>query len=51
MALGIKLTHAELDTELCNAWSDRVALAQMYADRGDMDACERAINDANAYAI
>jgi len=51
MALGIELTNAELGTELCNAWADRVALAQMHFDRGDMVACQRAIDGANPYAV
>jgi hypothetical protein len=49
--LGIKLTNAEIGTELCNAWADRVAMAQMHFDRGDMIACQRAIDGFNAYAI
>ena len=49
--LGIKLTNAEIGTELCYAWADRVALAQMHFDRGDMIACQRAIDGVNAYAI
>jgi len=34
---------------LCDAWADRVALAQMHFDRGDMLACQWAIDGANAY--
>ena len=51
MALGIKLTNAELGTEICQALADRVALAQMHFEGGDMIACQRAIDGANAYAI
>ena len=51
MDLGIKLTNAELGTEFCQAWEDRVALAKMQFDRGDMVACQAAIDGANAYAI
>jgi len=41
MALGIKLTHADVGSELCNAWADRVALAQMHFERGEMEACHQ----------
>lgn len=49
--LGIKLTAAKLDTEICEAWLDRVQLAAMHFERGDMAACQTAIDDADRYAI
>jgi hypothetical protein len=45
--LGIKLTNAEL----CQCWIDRVALAKMQFDRGDMKVRQRAIRRAESYAI
>ncbi len=50
-SLGIKLTNAELGTDLCQCWIDRVELAAMYFARGEMTKCQAAINDANRYAI
>jgi hypothetical protein len=50
-SLGIALTNAELGTELCKAWSDRVELAWSRWEAGDMQGCQRAINMANKYAI
>jgi hypothetical protein len=49
--LGIKLTNAELGSELCEAWADRVLQAKKHYDDGRMEDCKRAIDDANAYAI
>jgi hypothetical protein len=49
-ALGIKLTNADLGTDLCQCWTDRVELAAMYFARGEMTKCQAAINDANRYA-
>jgi hypothetical protein len=43
--------NAELGTELCQCWADRVALAKMQFERGDMVACQLAIDGANRYAI
>jgi hypothetical protein len=43
----IKLTNAEL----CRCWIDRVALAKMRFDRGDMKVRQRAIGGAKRYAI
>ena len=51
MALGIKLTHADVGTESCECWADRVLLAAMHADRGEMAACQAAIDSANLYAV
>jgi hypothetical protein len=48
--LGIKLTNAELGSELCEAWADRVRWAKVCWDEGRMDECKAAIEDANAYA-
>jgi hypothetical protein len=48
--LGIKLTNAELGSEICEAWADRVRWAKACFDEGRMDECQRAIEDANAYA-
>jgi hypothetical protein len=49
--LGIKLTNAELGTQACEQWADRVMNAKLLFDRGDMAECKAAIEDANAYAI
>jgi hypothetical protein len=49
--LNIKLTNAELDTEICQCWMDRVLQANMQFERGDMAACLDTIEDANRYAI
>jgi hypothetical protein len=49
--LGIKLTAAELGTEICQAWADRVLQAKAQFDRGDMEACKVSIDEANACAI
>ena len=51
LALGIKLTHADLGTDLCQCWADRVALAKSYFDRGEMAKCQEMISEANRYAI
>ena len=51
MALGIKLTNADVGSYLCQCWIDRVLLAAMHADRGEMAACQAAIDSANAYAV
>ena len=50
-SLGIKLANAELGTELCQCWADRIALAKMQFERGDMIACHLAIDGAKRYAI
>jgi hypothetical protein len=50
-ALGIKLTNAELGTELCECWIDRVLNAQVAFERDDMTTCQEMIDSANAYAI
>ena len=50
-SLGIKLANAELGTELRQCWADRVALAKMQFERGNMVACQLAIDGANRYAI
>jgi hypothetical protein len=34
--LGITLTNAEIGTELCQAWADRVEQAAMQFSRGEM---------------
>src|SRR5437588_2475347 len=36
--LGIKLTSATIDTEICKCWADRVLLAWKGFMQGDMDA-------------
>jgi hypothetical protein len=51
MSLGIKLTNAELGTEICQYWEDRVQCAAMEFERGDMEACQEMIDNANRYAI
>jgi hypothetical protein len=48
--LEIKLTNAELDTELCQCWIDRVLQANMQFERGDMAACLDTIEEADRYA-
>jgi hypothetical protein len=50
-SLGIKLANAEGGTELCQCWADRVAPAKMQFERGDIAACQLAIDGANRYAI
>jgi hypothetical protein len=50
-ALGIKLTDAVLGSELCQAWADRVLYARKVFEDGNMQECQLAIEDANAYAI
>ena len=49
--LGIKITAAELGTDLCQCWEDRVALAKSYFDRGNLVKCREMIKEANRYAI
>jgi hypothetical protein len=49
--LGIKLTSAEIESEIYECWADRVLLAAMLFDRGDMEQCQKVIDDANRYAI
>jgi hypothetical protein len=49
--LGIKLTNANLGTDICDCWIDRVLLAAMHFERGDMAACQAAIDSANAYSV
>jgi hypothetical protein len=50
-ALGIRLTNANWDTEICGCWADRVMEAKMHWDRGDMIRCQEMIDDANRYAV
>jgi hypothetical protein len=50
-ALGIKITRAELGSDICQCWADRVLYAQKAFDDGDMAECQAAIEDANIYAI
>ena len=49
--LGIKLTDADLGSEICEAWADRVRWAKVCCDEGRLEECQRAIEDANAYAV
>ena len=49
--LGIRLTNAEVGTDICQAWEDRVDLAIKYWNDGDMENCQAAIDEANKYAI
>ncbi len=49
--LEIKLTNAELGTDLCEAWEDRVVLAAKLFAEGEFDACQTMIDEANRYAI
>jgi hypothetical protein len=49
--LGITLTSAEIGTELCEAWEDRVDLAIKYWDEGNYQECQSWIEEANRYAI
>ena len=49
--LGIKLTNAELGSELCEAWADRVRWAKVCFDKSRTEDCQRAIEDANAYRL
>lgn len=50
-ALGIKLTNADLDTEICKCWADRVQLAAKMFKDGRYEDCQDMIDDANSYAI
>jgi hypothetical protein len=50
-ALGIVLTNAEIGTEICQSWCDRVLWAKACWDQGKLDACQAAIDEANRYAI
>lgn len=50
-ALEITLTNAELETEICQAWANRVELAVSLFAKGDMKGCQAAIGEANRYAI
>jgi hypothetical protein len=50
-ALEIKITNANLGTELCECWIDRVMDAKRAWDCGDMTECQALINDANRYAV
>jgi hypothetical protein len=50
-ALDIKLTNAEIGTDICQCWIDRVVGAWLAYDRGDMEGCQDLIDSANAYAI
>jgi hypothetical protein len=50
-ALGIKLTAADLDTQACEQWADRVMNAKLLFDRGDMAEAQAMIEEANAYAV
>ena len=49
--LGIELTNAELGSELCEVWADRVLQAKKHYDDVDMEGCQEMIEDANAYAV
>jgi len=49
--LGIKLTNAEIGTDICQAWEDRVDLAIKYWNAGDMERCQEWVEEANRYAI
>ena len=48
--IGAKITAANLETEACKQWEARVACAKLLFDRGDMERCQKMINEANAYA-
>lgn len=50
-SLGITLTNAEIGTDLCDCWQDRVQQAAMLFERGDMAGCQAAIDAANGYAV
>ena len=45
------LTDAELGSEICEAWADRVRWAKVCWDEGRLEECQRAIEDANRYAV
>ena len=49
--LGIKLTNAELGTEICQAWADRVLQAKMHWNNKHLALCEEMIEEANKYAV
>ena len=49
--LGISVTEAELGSELCQAWADRVLGAKAKFEAGDMEGCQELIGEANRYAI
>ena len=49
--LGITMTNAEIDTELCQCWADRVELAMMRFEDGDMIKTQKWIDESNRYAI
>jgi hypothetical protein len=38
--LGIKLTSAEVDTDICQCWADRVELAARHFEKGNMTECQ-----------
>lgn len=49
--LEITLTNAEVGTDLCQCWADRVQAAWYAWQDGDLDRCRESIDAANAYAI
>jgi hypothetical protein len=49
--LGIAITHAPSDSEVFECWADRVALARVFARRGDRERLARAVAEANSYAV
>jgi hypothetical protein len=49
--LGITLTAAEHGTGIYECWADRVLCAAMLFERGDTEACQTMIDEANRYAI
>jgi hypothetical protein len=49
--LGIVITQAPADSEVFECWADRVALARVYARRGDRKRLARAVDEANRYAV
>ena len=49
--LGIDITNAEIGTDICQCWADRVQAAWNAWEDDDMVRCQEAIDAANAYAI
>ena len=48
---GVESTDDEHGTELCERWADSLALARMHLNRGDLKACQRAIEEAERCSV
>lgn len=49
--LKITITIADHESEIYKCWADRVLLARMLAERGNLDGCEKMRAEANRYAV